>query len=52
MILLEDAKSFDCHRSAVRDPRETKVLEYDVTTYQAEYVANPEAIAVSSIEVI
>lgn len=31
-IPLDDAKSFDCRRSARRNPRETKGLEYDATT--------------------
>jgi ubiquinone/menaquinone biosynthesis C-methylase UbiE len=31
-IALEDAKPFDCSRDAVRSPRETKGLEYRVTT--------------------
>ena len=30
-IALEDAKEFDCRRTAKRNPRETKGLEYDVT---------------------
>jgi len=28
----EDARSFDCHRNAVRNPKETKGLNYDATT--------------------
>ena len=35
-IAMEDAKPFDCSRTALRHPRETKGLEYDVTTDAAE----------------
>ncbi len=35
-IALADAKPFDCSRTALRHPRETKGLEYDVTTDAAE----------------
>ncbi len=31
-IALDDAVAFDCHRSQLRDPRETKGLEYNATT--------------------
>ena len=31
-IALEDAEPFDCSRTATRHPRETKGLDYDVTT--------------------
>ena len=31
-IALEEAKPFDCSRDAVRNPRETKGLEYRATT--------------------
>ncbi len=31
-VSLEEAKPFDCSRDAVRNPRETKGLEYQVTT--------------------
>lgn len=31
-ILLADAREFDCHRSRLRHPRETKGQDYDVTT--------------------
>ncbi len=34
-IALADAKPFDCSRTALRHPRETKGLEYDVTTEAA-----------------
>ncbi len=30
-IALEDAKEFDCRRTAKRSPRETKGLEYNLT---------------------
>ncbi len=30
-VALENAKEFDCRRTAKRSPRETKGLEYDLT---------------------
>lgn len=35
-INLEDAKEFDCKRTAKRDPRETKGLEYNLTDLSGE----------------
>ncbi|MGC1480494.1 MAG: methyltransferase domain-containing protein [Chthoniobacterales bacterium] len=35
-IAMADAEPFDCSRTALRHPRETKGLEYDVTTDAAE----------------
>lgn len=35
-ISLEDAKEFDCRRTAKRHPRETKGLEYNLTDVSAE----------------
>jgi ubiquinone/menaquinone biosynthesis C-methylase UbiE len=35
-ISLSDAKPFDCSRTALRHPRETKGLDYDVTTGASE----------------
>ena len=41
VISLEEAESFDCHRSAVRAPRETKGLEYDVTDLSGAVCCEP-----------
>ncbi len=41
-IELKDAREFDCRRTAKRDPRETKGLEYDVTTLTGDAVCGPE----------
>ena len=38
---LEDAVAFDCRRSAVRDPRETKGLEYAVTDLSGTACCEP-----------
>ena len=35
-IALEDAKEFDCRRTAKRNPRETKGLEYNLTDLTGE----------------
>ncbi len=35
-IALEEAKEFDCRRTAKRNPRETKGLEYDLTDLSGE----------------
>lgn len=40
-IPLEDARPFDCSDTRVRHPRETKGLEYDVTTEAAEPCCGP-----------
>ncbi|HKZ76995.1 MAG TPA: methyltransferase domain-containing protein [Pyrinomonadaceae bacterium] len=40
-ISLELAAAFDCRRSAVRDPRETKGLDYDVTDLSGEGCCEP-----------
>ncbi len=37
-VALADAKPFDCSRTALRHPRESKGLEYNVTTAAAECV--------------
>ena len=39
-IALEDAKEFDCRRTAKRHPRETKGLEYDLTDLSGELCAD------------
>jgi arsenite methyltransferase len=41
-IALEDAEEFDCMRAAPRDPRETKGLEYDVTTEAVGAACGPD----------
>lgn len=41
-IPLEDALPFDCARTAPRHPRETKGLEYDVTTEDYGEVCGPD----------
>lgn len=41
VISLEEAESFDCHRSALRNPRETKGLEYDVTDLSGAVCCEP-----------
>jgi arsenite methyltransferase len=40
-IPLEDAAPFDCSRTALRHPRETKGRDYDVTTEAAEACCEP-----------
>ncbi len=42
-IPLADAEPFDCSRTATRHPRETKGLEYDVTTEVTGSVCGPES---------
>src|SRR5574341_264814 len=42
-ISLEEAKAFDCSRSAVRDPRETKGLDYEVTDQSGKGCCEPGA---------
>ncbi len=41
-IALEDAEPFDCSRTAPRHPRETKGMEYDVTTEASGTVCGPD----------
>ena len=41
-IALEDAEPFDCSRTAPRHPRETKGLEYRVTTEVTGSVCGPD----------
>ena len=41
-IGLEEAEPFDCSRTAPRHPRESKGLEYDVTTEAAGDVCGPD----------
>ena len=41
-VPLDEAEPFDCTRTAPRSPRETKGLEYDVTTEAAGSVCGPE----------
>jgi arsenite methyltransferase len=40
-VPLEEAPPFDCKRSAVRDPRETKGLDYDVTDLSGPECCEP-----------
>ncbi|MGH8007635.1 MAG: methyltransferase domain-containing protein, partial [Candidatus Binatia bacterium] len=40
-VALEEARPFDCSRDAVRNPRETKGLEYRVTTEAATACCEP-----------
>jgi SAM-dependent methyltransferase len=40
-VPLEEATPFDCRRSALRDPRETKGLDYDVTDLSGEACCEP-----------
>ncbi len=40
-ISLEEAKAFDCSRSAVRDPRQTKGLDYEVTDLSGNDCCEP-----------
>jgi arsenite methyltransferase len=40
-ISLEEAAAFDCRRSALRDPRETKGLDYDVTDLSGAACCEP-----------
>ena len=40
-IALEDAEPFDCSRTALRHPRETKGFDYDVTTESTGSVCGP-----------
>jgi len=40
-ISLKKAGAFDCHRSAVRDPRETKGIGYDVTDLSGSACCEP-----------
>ena len=40
-ISLEDAGAFDCRRSALRDPRETKGLDYEVTDLSGKDCCEP-----------
>lgn len=42
-ISLEQAKAFDCSRSVVRDPRETKGLDYEVTDQSGKGCCEPGA---------
>lgn len=42
-IALEDAEPFDCSRTPKRHPRETKGLDYDVTTEPQENCCEPGA---------
>lgn len=39
---LDDAEPFDCSRTPIRDPRETKGLDYDVTTEAVEPCCGPD----------
>ncbi len=39
---LDDAEPFDCSRTAIRDPRETKGVDYDVTTDASEPCCGPD----------
>jgi SAM-dependent methyltransferase len=41
-IAPQDAKPFDCRSSAIRDPRQTKGLHYDVTTEAAGSCCGPD----------
>ncbi len=41
-IALEDAKEFDCKRTAKRSPRETKGLEYNLTDLTGEDCCAPD----------
>ncbi len=41
-IELNDAREFDCRRTAKRDPRETKGLEYNVTILTDEAACGPQ----------
>lgn len=41
-IALEDAEPFDCSRTAVRHPRETKGLDYDATIDASELCCGPD----------
>ena len=41
-IPLEEAGSFDCESGRIRHPRETKGLDYDVTTEAAEACGGPD----------
>ena len=45
-IPLEEAEAFDCRRQKVRDPRETKGAEYDLTTEASSTIA---AIPISRV---
>ena len=41
-VPLEEAKSFDCRGRAYRPPRETKGIDYRVTTTSGEVRCGPE----------
>jgi len=41
-VTLEEVEPFDCSRTALRHPRETKGLEYDVTTENYGEVCGPD----------
>lgn len=41
-VALEDAQPFDCSRTALRHPRETKGRDYDVTAEAADACCGPE----------
>lgn len=40
-VSLEEAAAFDCPRSALRDPRETKGLDYEVTDLSGRDCCEP-----------
>lgn len=42
LISLDEANAFDCHRPGVRDPRETKGLEYNITDLSGAACCDPE----------
>ncbi len=41
-VAAEDAEQYDCRRNAVRNPRETKGVEFDKTQLPAENCCSPE----------
>lgn len=41
-ISLEEATTFDCHRSELRDPRETKGVDYEVTDLSGKDCCDPD----------
>jgi arsenite methyltransferase len=41
VVSMDEAKPFDCHRSALRDPRETKGLDYDITDLSGAACCEP-----------
>lgn len=41
-VAVEDAQPFDCARTAARHPRETKGMEYDLTTTTSGEVCGPD----------